>query len=111
LEYSKKSNYISYRKGVLQKLYYELIVAANYIVGIKNKFPNGMFEKYVPFRKEWDEIEYFPAYDESAAALGKLYPGYYEVDIFIRQQIYPAPAIVLTPPEITFPNHLERLLR
>ncbi|SDG82979.1 hypothetical protein [Pseudomonas thivervalensis] len=107
LEYSHRGNYISYRKGVLQKLYYELIVAANYVVALKNKFPNGSFEKYVPFRKEWDEIEYFPTYDESAAALGKLYLGYYEIDLFIRRQFYPEPTAI-TPDGIKFPystNH------
>lgn len=89
LEYGHRWKYISYRKGVLQKLHYELIRAANHIIATKNKSPNGAFEPYVPFRKDWDENECFPFYEEADVALGNLYPGYYQVDLHIRRQIYP----------------------
>ncbi|HCL3630314.1 TPA: hypothetical protein N2B08_005741 [Pseudomonas aeruginosa] len=88
LEYSQRGKYISYRKCVLQQLHYELIRAANHIISTKNKSPNGAFEPYVPFSQDWGEIEYFPFYDDDVAT-GSLYPGYYQVDLYIRRKIYP----------------------
>lgn len=88
LDYSQQGKYISYRKGVLQSLFYQLIKAANHIISINNRELKGTPHMYIQFQQYEDEIEYFPGYDERDLSCGKLYPGYYEVDYAIRRQVY-----------------------
>ncbi|WP_454842565.1 SMEK domain-containing protein [Pseudomonas hormoni] len=88
LEYFQQEKYISYRKGVLQSLFYQLIKAANYIISINNRDLKGSPHMYIQFKQDEGGIEYFPGYDDRDFSHGKLYPGYYEVDYAIRRQIY-----------------------
>jgi hypothetical protein len=89
LEYFQREKYISYRKGVLQSLFYQLIKAANHIISINNRDLKGSPHMYIQFRQDDEGIEYFPSYDDRDFSYGRLYPGYYEIDYAIRRQIYP----------------------
>ncbi|AGN81559.1 SMEK domain-containing protein [Pseudomonas sp. GD03651] len=88
LDYFQREKYISYRKGVLQSLFYQLIKAANHIISLNNRELNGSPQMYIQFKQDEDGVEYFPGYDERDFSCGKLYPGYCEVDYAIRRQIY-----------------------
>ena len=84
----QRDSYESYKELVLKQLFYELVKAANHIVGLRNENPTGTFEAYVPFRQDEYSSEFYPFYTDEQVVAGKLYGGYYEVDCWIRLQVY-----------------------
>lgn len=83
------AKFISYRKGVAKSLFYNLIMAANYVVKVRNGFYPD-FDSYIDFKYDVGDVAWYPMYRDEDILSGRLYPGYSEVDWYIRQQIYPS---------------------
>lgn len=79
LSYAQQRDYVEYKKGVLRNLFYGLIVAANYIIDVKNKISKGPTPQhdYVKFQQSFDYPTSFdiPMYAEESMRDGIFYPG------------------------------------
>jgi hypothetical protein len=79
LPYHQQGDYVEYKKHVLRFLFYHLILAANYIIDIKNKISNNAAPQhsYIKFTDSFDSyISYkFPMYDEGCTSQRIFYPG------------------------------------
>lgn len=79
LPYHQQSDYVEYKKGILKYLFYGLVVAANYIIDVKNKISSSRtpLHSYVRFRQVFDRpaADEIPMYAQQNMDKGIFYPG------------------------------------
>ena len=79
LPYNEQGDYVEYKKLVLRFLFYNLILAANYIIDVKNKTSSNAAPQhcYIKFTQSFDSYISFtyPMYDEERLNSGLFYPG------------------------------------
>jgi hypothetical protein len=79
LPYHRQYDYVEYKKLILKFLFYHLILAANYIIDIKNKISTGSAPQhdYIRFTDSFDSYISFkyPMYDKENMDSGIFYPG------------------------------------
>lgn len=97
-----KGEYIEYRKGVLRSLFFQLIVAANFVISVRNKTSALRPDPYVEFCNSFPSLfgsalpspRYYPMYPDEDVKQGRLYSGLIAVDSFVRVQIYPSNSLL-----------------
>ncbi|WP_338523618.1 hypothetical protein NUH87_28490 [Pseudomonas batumici] len=100
LAYEQQGKYIEYRKNVLRAVFYQTILAANYVAKTVNACLSDIQIDYIGFTEEFPynhpifgdphpSPETFPMYPEDDVLTGNLYLGLIATDYHIRDQIYP----------------------